>query len=217
MDFYLFLFVFIVTIYFLFKNKKVYFYWLWITAAIQYIIIAGLDGEHAFVHYYYMAGIAPTMSLIAIGIWRLLKNKILKAIAFLIFIKMFISICMLDVFGINLADTVKSVLHKDNEISDYNYIPKNVPNSIENLVSIRADDSPFKTCSKLKDRNPNFPWNKGYVFRSTNTYYPSLGLCFGEREASKTSKYGLFYKTVPLPVGCTVVDSDGMIAIGVCN
>lgn len=212
-----FLFAIIVTFYYFFKERRIYYYWLWITAAMQYIIIAGLDGVHAFIHYYYMAGIAPTISLIAIGVWNLLKNKILKVIAFLIFIKMFISICMLDVFGVNLVDLVKNVLYKNNNTVSYNYIPKNVPNSLEKPIDTRVDDSPFKICAKLKERNPDFPWNTGHAFQSTYTFYPSLGLCFGEREASKSSKYGFFYKSVPLPAGCILIDSEDMIAVGICN
>lgn len=212
-----FLFSIIVIFYYFFKEKKIYFYWLWITATVQFIIIAGLDGAHAFVHYYYMAGISPTMSLIAIGIWNLLKSKILKAIAFLIFIKMFISICMLDIFGINLANSIKNLFTVKNNKINNNYIPKNVPNSPGEPAAIRADDSPFKICAKLKERNPDFPWNKGYIFQSTNTYYPSLGLCFGEREASKSSNFGFFYKSLPIPKTCIITDSEETIAIGKCN
>ncbi|WGL59344.1 hypothetical protein QEJ31_12505 [Pigmentibacter sp. JX0631] len=217
----LFNFGFVFAIFFLLfkivKEKKVYFLTLWIIAIIQYVTIAGLDGTHAFVHYYYMAGISFTMSFIALGIWKNLDNKILKLIAFFIFFKMYLSICMQDALGINFSTFVRENILGKKVIYHENYIPKNVQNAPESDIALKGDDSPYKTCAELKQRNPNFPWDKAYVFRSTPTYYPSLGLCFGEREAAKKSEYGFFYKNTKIPDDCKIVDTINMIQLGICK
>ncbi len=212
-----FVFAIFFMIYKFFKEKKIYFFRLWFIAIIQYIIIAGLDGTHAYVHYYYMAGISITMSFIAIGIWKNLEHKILKLIAFVIFFKMYLSICMQDALGVNLSTFAKENILGKKVLYHENYIPKSVKNAPESDVALKGDDSPFKVCEQLKQRNPNLPWNKAYVFRSTPTYYPTLGLCFGEREASLTAEYGFFYKNTPIPTDCVIIDSLDMIQLGVCK
>lgn len=57
-------------------------------------------------------------------------------------------------------------------------------------------------CAELKKKHPEFPWNQGYVFRSAPSPNLGLGLCFGEREGSKTSEFGFYPKHSDLPPVC---------------
>jgi hypothetical protein len=68
-------------------------------------------------------------------------------------------------------------------------------------------------------RNPEFPWKKGHVFRSNNEPYPSIGLFFGERQGSTTSKFGFFYHLEPsdTPAGCKIADSTPHFSLVRCE
>ena len=71
---------------------------------------------------------------------------------------------------------------------------------------------------ELKKRNPDFPWNRGYSFRVSNTIpYPYLGVSFGEREGSSKAKYGFFLNTETPPPECKVVDKTQSVSLVVCE
>jgi hypothetical protein len=72
-------------------------------------------------------------------------------------------------------------------------------------------------CGELKRRHPEFPWGRGEVFRSSPESYPALGLCFGEREGSRLSPYGFFWKDGSLPAECQKVDEMSAVQIVTCR
>lgn len=72
-------------------------------------------------------------------------------------------------------------------------------------------------CLALKQRNPTVPWNQDYVFRSRTEPFPALGLCFGEREGSKTSAFGIYFKTDPVSDGCKVTDQTEQFKLVKCG
>lgn len=74
-----------------------------------------------------------------------------------------------------------------------------------------------KECSLLKERNRDFPWHKGIAFRSTNEPFPSLGLCFGEKQGSKKSEYGFFYRSENgIDPQCKAVDRTEHLILARC-
>lgn len=73
-----------------------------------------------------------------------------------------------------------------------------------------------KACEALKSRHPEMPWKSGAVFRSTDEEYPSLGLCFGEREASRIASFGFFWNEKPVPSECQIIDSEGLVSLAKC-
>jgi len=72
-------------------------------------------------------------------------------------------------------------------------------------------------CSMLKQRNPMVPWNQDYVFRSRTEPFPALGLCFGEREGSKTSNFGIYFKTDTVPDECRTIDQTEQFKLVKCG
>ena len=78
-------------------------------------------------------------------------------------------------------------------------------------------DNIYRQCSKLKQRNPNFPWNTDIVFTSKKAVPPQLGLCFGVKQDSTTSDYGFFYKDQKIPARCKQVDREADIILTKCN
>jgi hypothetical protein len=75
----------------------------------------------------------------------------------------------------------------------------------------------YQTCANLKLKNPDFPWNKGYDFRSTPGPVPYLGLCFGEKQGSKNAEYGFFYQKQDIPTECQHIDKENEIIIVRCS
>lgn len=163
---------------------------LWGVLLLQYVLIAGLAGPHGFMHDYYFLPLAPTSALL-LG-WLLTRSwgpKLAVFVRGLVFV------------GI-LSPTV--------ELSTMDLRALYKPAQRE-LLGMASE------CMRLKARHPEAPWGMGGVFRSTDEPYPELGLCFGEREGSLTAPFGIFWKGRPLPAGCTVSDSEGLVAFGPCR
>jgi hypothetical protein len=74
-----------------------------------------------------------------------------------------------------------------------------------------------RQCETLKARHPEWPWRQGAVFRTADEPYPTLGLCFGERQGSARSRYGFFWKSSKLPAGCEATDSTENIQLAECR
>jgi hypothetical protein len=74
-----------------------------------------------------------------------------------------------------------------------------------------------QACEMLKSNHPEAPWGKGAVFRTVKEEYPSLGLCFGEREGSTTAPYGFFWKWEAIPAGCQVREPTKLILFVECR
>jgi hypothetical protein len=72
-------------------------------------------------------------------------------------------------------------------------------------------------CRDLVERNPQFPWRKGIVFRSEESPYPDLDLCCGERTGSQVPPYGLYHPESPFPENCKKVDSSKGFQIVSCS
>jgi hypothetical protein len=89
---------------------------------------------------------------------------------------------------------------------------------LHTLYSPAATGSPPRAqCEILRSAHPEFPWGKGVVFRSPDGAYPELGLCFGERENSKISPYGFWWKKFAIPTDCRVVDETAEINLVRCG
>lgn len=73
-----------------------------------------------------------------------------------------------------------------------------------------------RQCAELKVNHPEFPWDQDYTFRSRDEPYPSLGLCFGERQGSKLAQYGLFYLADPVPEHCEAVAHSSIYQLVKC-
>ena len=82
---------------------------------------------------------------------------------------------------------------------------------------IALTSPPFAECSLLRERNPDFPWKQGVVFRSPQEVYPSLGVCFGERQNSKTSSVAFFWADEGMPFGCREIDRTARIQLARCD
>lgn len=72
-------------------------------------------------------------------------------------------------------------------------------------------------CNLIKSKHPEASWGSGSVFRSSAEEYPSLGMCFGERQGSNTAPYGFFWKSDPLPSSCKVIETTEMISFVHCS
>lgn len=75
----------------------------------------------------------------------------------------------------------------------------------------------FQECQELKSQTRDWPWDQQKAFRSNPAPYPMLGLCFGERQESKTSHYGFFYADQPLPPGCHEQLTSRHVVLGTCS
>lgn len=70
-----------------------------------------------------------------------------------------------------------------------------------------------KQCPELIKSTPQVPWKTGYHFRSNHEIFPVLGMCFGEIQNSKKTKYGFFYKNKGIPNDCkeTLAESEDLV------
>ncbi len=75
----------------------------------------------------------------------------------------------------------------------------------------------YRQCQELKARNAEFPWDRGYRFRSEVTQYPELGICFGEIQNATRGDYGFFRIHEPLQEGCRVEDQTRDLKLVICN
>ena len=92
--------------------------------------------------------------------------------------------------------------------------------SIKDAVRIAGGsrDTRYAECEDLKARHPEFPWHQGTSFRSNAEAYPSLGICFGEKEGSTQANFGFFYRQEGgLPEGCVAVDQTPVFILARCQ
>ncbi|MDD9950281.1 MAG: hypothetical protein OXT67_01825 [Zetaproteobacteria bacterium] len=151
--------------------------------SLQICCIAALDGEHSFGHTYYYLGVMPTLTLMLTHILRAVSTVNAHAHAN----KFFILFCLLWV-GANI-NTIAT------EISAY-------------IPALQRGRLAQKECSQLIHAHPQLPWQQGFTFRSDFERYPSLGLCFGERQNSQLAEYGFYWKQSRLPPGCYTLDTS---------
>lgn len=158
--------------------------------AVQFLAIAVLDGDHSLAHVYYYAGLSPLVTVLVGGLLTIpAPNSLFR-------------------YGKTLACfavILFQLLSAQFDLRSIHQPPK-------------ADRMPaFKECEALKEGLPGLPWNQGYVFRTANHLYPKLGLCFGERTASETSAYGIFYQQEALPEGCATIRESENLRIVACQ
>lgn len=203
-----FVFVSVIYLFYILRRQKFHHFTLWLVIVLQIIILGILDGSHSIVHFYYWFGIAPSFCLLALGTWDLLSKDsnyfkiFLKAVFVGLFLVRFFEVCYFDV---RLLFNVNKRLNAD---------------------------VPFIDCFLLKFRNPEFPWNKGYVFYSDNTEAPYIGACFAERtnypseNIEKTIfdnnlkdkyRYGIMTMNTKIRENCDVIDRSGKVIIIKCE
>ena len=94
-------------------------------------------------------------------------------------------------------------------------IISNVEKTIYEIRPLWNNNS-LKTCSYLKKKHPEFPWNSGYRFRSVVKPTPHLGLCFGEAQGSTTSKFGFYSIKDEIPKDCRSIEKFNDIQLVTC-
>ncbi|MFN8770257.1 MAG: hypothetical protein ACK5Z5_05435 [Neisseriaceae bacterium] len=159
---------------------------------VQLLMIAALDGEHSFVHFYYYVGTTFAFAIVFIGyltnIWKWCKP-------FLILILL-----------LQFADIINF------EIGDY--FTGHFQWNPQSRVAF------YNECSALKKSHPELPWHSGYVFNGPqldNEQAAGLGICFGERERLHGANYGFYYKWDQMPENCYVIDNTEHINLAVCK
>lgn len=71
-------------------------------------------------------------------------------------------------------------------------------------------------CQSLKRKAKDFPWDRGYHFRSPREYFPILGVCFGEVQNATNTQYGFFYRDEKFPHDCQEKFSSKNIILAAC-
>ena len=163
-----------------------------IVLCLQIMIIAALDGEHSFVHFYYYVGTTFAVSLIFIGYldraWLWLKP----------FLILIILIQMGDLLNFEIGD----------------FFTRHFQWTPQSRVAF------YDECTKLKLNNPTLPWGRGYVFagpKTDNEQSAALGICFGERERGTLADYGFYYKWDNIPDSCQIIDNTKHINLVKCK
>lgn len=189
----------ILSIIFVFLKKDFILLKFWIILFAQMILIAALDGKHAYEHYYYFISLSFPAACIAIIILQhLISIKHEKHNARIIRIFSNVALfSLLFLFICRFIDILNFDLH-----------------SIKKTKLISGD---FSYCQKLIQRHPEFPWRQGAVFVSTQENFPALGLCFGERESSQKNAFGFFYLDKPIPHDCQIIDAEQNLGLGKCQ
>jgi uncharacterized membrane protein YuzA (DUF378 family) len=85
------------------------------------------------------------------------------------------------------------------------------PSRFTSFYRLHAD------CLSLKQGTPELPWNRGQPFRSPPSPYPTLGLCFGEREGSERAPFGFFRAEDPLPAPCRELRRQDSVRVATCT
>lgn len=150
--------------------------------------IAALDGEHSFVHRYYYMSFGPLACLIA---WRFFVQGQSKG--------MTLAAAALMVGA--LVDRAHMSLRSFNPEKLAEHAP------------------PFSECAVLRARHPEWPWASGHAFRASASerIFPSLGVCFGEKVLSQTSRYGIFWKSEDVPATCRTIDESLHVLLAECQ
>ncbi|MDD3896334.1 MAG: hypothetical protein PHU04_00600 [Candidatus Peribacteraceae bacterium] len=190
-----------ICIYLLIKEKRKVFSALWLLVFLQVAIITMLNVQHPFIHYYYYVGISP---LCAIIFYQFLLRVRVKMVLFLF---------------MGLLATHLLVLSHFDLRGYYNVMPmvftKHFKNKFDYMTYKR--NATYSECALLKKRNPNFPWGRGEVFRSTYSRMADIGVCFGERQNSTEAEYGFYKFNDSIPSECIVVDQEKHFKLVRCD
>ena len=159
---------------------------------LQMFVIAALDGDHSFVHFYYYVGTTFAFALVFIGyltrIWFWYRPLLILILL------------------LQFADIINF------EIGDY--FTHHFQWSPQSRVAF------YDECSRLKSSHPDFPWGKGYIFngpQTDNDQAADLGICFGERERLQGAIYGFYYNWDQVPASCNIIDNTEHISLVKCT
>ena len=87
---------------------------------------------------------------------------------------------------------------------------------LKNYVQPWRKDTIYEECRSLISRNPHFPWGQGYAFHSPRERFPQLGVCFGERQGSHSTKFGFSYAN-HIPQECRSIDQTKQLVLLDCS
>ncbi len=160
---------------------------LWWILGAQLLLVAALDGYHAYTHEYYFLAMAPVLALLFVGFWQNNAPRWLRYLLLLMIFGRFVDMTVTDLRAFNGDGKRLNV------------------------------DRLYAECRALKAEAPEVPWRRGQAFRSSTEPFPRLGLCFGEIQGSATAPYGFFYAHEPLPADCTPWLSKTQVILARCK
>lgn len=168
-------------------------------AVLQSTMIGLLSGDHARLHGYYLAGVAPTIALFIFEVWERLVHK--QGNNELESTKFGALWCLLLGAAILLRASEIAVADLSGNWR------KSQPASI------------FAECKQLRTRNPQLGFYRNQIWRTqtADQNFPLLDLCLGERGQSETSRWGLFYKEAKIPQECKPVDETERLVLVDCE
>lgn len=165
-------------------------YKIWLLLICQVILIAAIDGEHAYGHRYYFIGCLPSLCL------------------------------LIQAFFVDSSNTPpfsfqQKLLSLLIVINAINYSVQELRPMFVTLTVDRELD--FSLCQNLKKNLPHWPWNQGYAFRTAHRPYPLMGICFAEREGSTTAKHGLYLEGEAFASNCKEIKRSGNVLAVQCD
>ncbi len=163
---------------------------LWLILGAQLLLLAALDGEHAYVHDYYLIGMALPLCMLFAQFWQETQRKLWRALL--------LTIILLRMVDITATETRAFSRRQEN------------PQKLD-------IDRMYAECRALRQEHPEIPWRQGKRFRSSAELFPRLGLCFGEMQNSGTAPWGFFYARDALPDDCRVHATKSQVTLAACN
>ncbi len=159
----------------------------------QMLGLAVLAGAHSFKHTYYFIGTAPTLAMLLVNAYYGVQSgRLPSKIKVLV-----VALCFLSAL-VTMIEGIRSQLRS--------------------VLPVYSPDLAFqRDCQLLKERNPDWPWNQGYVFRGFGKVFSEAAVCFHEREGNAESSYGIFTAHEPLPSACKIIDQEGNGIIATCR
>ncbi len=161
---------------------------LWLVVLLQMIPVAGAAGAQALSHEYYFISLTPTLAILFLLAYEKSNITFLKFLLLL-------GLCV--------------------RLMDLSYM--DLRPWLLSRKAINPEWRALAQCDQLRARTTSFPWHQGKVFRSPSELYPFLGVCFGEREGSKISPYGFFWRNDPIPSDCTSVQQTELLRLVTCS
>jgi len=91
-------------------------------------------------------------------------------------------------------------------------------NNLKSLNIKKKDSYKLRNeCIKMRRELNHLPWNSNQHFRTSEEYYPLLGLCLNERTNSTEAKYGVYYNKEEAPLGCKVLRQYEVLSVYECD
>ena len=208
--------LFVASLFFVNRQTQKQLLSLYLILGLQILFIIFLNGPHTFDHTYYLLGTSPLVALcVLIIIKALCSSENLNEISMQDNWKQWWnkSARRLRIWQgrRRLAYFVIVLIISMNVDTAFFELRTLFLQSSERFVSL--NEAP-----QLKKRNPDFPWNQGYAFRTLSpSQIPALGVIFGERIGSTNSQYGFFLKSEPIPASCSIRDQSKNLVLVYCR